>query len=78
VNCIAPGLIEVESYFRDFPEYRREAAARQIPVGRVGCPDDVAALVAFLTSDQSDFITGQTIVIDGGQLARLAAEGSEI
>jgi glucose 1-dehydrogenase len=78
VNCVAPGLIEVESYFRDYPEYRRETAAQQIPVGRVGFPDDVAALVAFLASDQSDFITGQTIGIDGGQLARLALQGSKI
>ncbi len=77
VNCVAPGLIEVESYARDYPDYRREAAARQVPIGRVGFPDDVAALVAFLTSDQSDFITGQTMVIDGGQLARLALQSSE-
>jgi NAD(P)-dependent dehydrogenase (short-subunit alcohol dehydrogenase family) len=76
VNCVAPGLIEVESYFRDSPEYRREDAARQVPIGRVGFPEDIAAMVAFLISGQSDFITGQTIVIDGGQLARLAFQCS--
>lgn len=72
VNCVAPGLIEVESYARDYPDYRREEAARLVPIGRVGFPDDVAPMVAFLISAQSDFTTGQTFVIDGGQLARLA------
>jgi NAD(P)-dependent dehydrogenase (short-subunit alcohol dehydrogenase family) len=74
VNCIAPGLVEVESYFRDYPEYRREDAQRQIPVGRVGFPSDIAAMVAFVLSDQADFLTGQTIVVDGGQLARLSLQ----
>jgi NAD(P)-dependent dehydrogenase (short-subunit alcohol dehydrogenase family) len=77
VNCVAPGLIEVESYAREYPEYRREDAARQIPIGRVGFPADVAAMVGFLISEQSDFTTGQTIIIDGGQLARLALQRSD-
>lgn len=72
VNCVAPGLIEVESYYKDFPWYRREDFAKQVPVGRVGFPEDIASIVAFLASDQADFITGQTIYVDGGQLARLA------
>jgi len=72
VNCVAPGLIEVEGYSRDYPDYRRDEAARRVPIGRVGFPADVAAMVAFLISDESDFTTGQTFVIDGGQLARLA------
>jgi NAD(P)-dependent dehydrogenase (short-subunit alcohol dehydrogenase family) len=74
VNCVAPGLVEVESYFRDNPEYRREEAARQVPIGRVGFPKDIAPMVAFLISGQADFLTGQTIVVDGGQLARLSFE----
>jgi len=72
VNCVAPGLVEVESYARDYPDYRRETAAHQVPIGRVGFPADVAAMVAFLVSEQSDFTTGQTFVVDGGQLARLS------
>jgi NAD(P)-dependent dehydrogenase (short-subunit alcohol dehydrogenase family) len=76
VNCVAPGVVEVESYFRDYPDYRREEAARQVPIGRVGFPPDIAAMVAFLLSEQADFLTGQTIVIDGGQLARLSFQQS--
>jgi NAD(P)-dependent dehydrogenase (short-subunit alcohol dehydrogenase family) len=76
VNCVAPGLVEVESYFRDYPEYRREDAALQVPVGRVGFPRDIAPTVAFLLSDQADFLTGQTIAVDGGQLARLSTQRS--
>ena len=72
VNCVAPGLIEVESYYRDFPWYKRENSASQVPIGRVGFPEDIAAMVAFVASNQADFITGQTIYVDGGQLARLA------
>ncbi|MEO6876543.1 MAG: 3-oxoacyl-ACP reductase FabG [Opitutaceae bacterium] len=76
VNCVAPGVVEVESYFRDYPDYRREDAARQVPIGRVGFPPDIAGMVAFLLSGQADFLTGQTIVIDGGQLARLSFQNS--
>lgn len=72
VNCVAPGLIEVKSYYRDFPWYRREDSAKEVPIGRVGFPEDIAAMVAFMASAQADFITGQTIYVDGGQLARLA------
>jgi NAD(P)-dependent dehydrogenase (short-subunit alcohol dehydrogenase family) len=74
VNCVAPGVVEVESYFRDYPNYRREEAAKQVPIGRVGFPPDIAATVAFLISGQADFLTGQTIVVDGGQLARLSLQ----
>jgi len=72
VNCVAPGLIEVESYYRDFPWYKREDFDRQIPIGRVGLPADIAPAVAFLSSDEAAFITGQTLYVDGGQLALLA------
>jgi glucose 1-dehydrogenase/3-oxoacyl-[acyl-carrier protein] reductase len=74
VNAVIPGLIEVESYYRDFPWYDRAASARQVPIGRVGFPADIAAAVCYLASDRADFVTGQALVVDGGQLARLAID----
>jgi NAD(P)-dependent dehydrogenase (short-subunit alcohol dehydrogenase family) len=78
INCVSPGLIEVESYFTDFPWYSRDKFAAKVPIGRVGLPEDVAAIVTFLASEQSGFITGQTISVDGGQLARLGFSRPDI
>ena len=74
VNAVIPGLIEVESYYQSFPWYDRAVSARQVPLGRVGFPADIAAAVAFLASDRADFVTGQALVVDGGQLAKLAVD----
>jgi NAD(P)-dependent dehydrogenase (short-subunit alcohol dehydrogenase family) len=72
VNAVAPGFIEVERTMRNFPNYSRETIAARIPVGRVGLPGDVAALVAFLASEASGYITGQVIPCDGGKSVRMA------
>jgi len=70
VNAIAPGWITVENYFKAVPgfteEIARETTRERIPAARAGQPVDVAKLAAFLCGDESSYIVGQTIVIDGG------------
>jgi 3-oxoacyl-[acyl-carrier protein] reductase len=65
VNAVAPGFIQTRLTEKLSPE-RRAALLRQTPAGRFGQPQDVSGLVAFLCTDRADFITGQTIVVDGG------------
>ena len=72
VNAIAPGAIEVERY-AGLQDYDREQWGRRIPAGRVGWPDDIGPLAAFLCSDGASYITGQIIWVDGGMTSRLGA-----
>jgi 3-oxoacyl-[acyl-carrier protein] reductase len=65
VNCVAPGFIDTDMT-RALPEAQRVALAEQIPLGRLGAPDDVAAAVAFLASDDAGYITGSTLHVNGG------------
>lgn len=70
VNAVCPGYIQTPmSEAIDSPEDVAEYIRTKIPLGRVGKPDDVAGVFAFLASDDAAFITGETIVVDGGQLA---------
>lgn len=71
VNAIGPGLIEVPRYFETMPGYTRESGNTKVPWGRVGLPEDVGRVAAFLVSDGADFVTGQVLFVDGGSLARL-------
>lgn len=73
VNVLAPGTIEVQSYYSD-PNYTREAGNRFVPWGRVGLPEDVGYLAAYLMSDASEFMTGQVLNLDGGLTAKMAIE----
>ena len=65
VNAVGPGLIHSEGIEGAIPE-RVDAYRTMAPLGRIGCPDDVAEIVAFLVSDAARFITGQHILVDGG------------
>lgn len=68
VNAVAPGIIRTPltaDYMRDNPA-RAQRAIAATPLGRIGEPEDVADVAAFLLSDAARFITGQTIVVDGG------------
>lgn len=65
VNAVAPGFIDTEMT-RSMSEKTREAAAGTIPMGRMGKPEDIAEMVAFLAGSGSDYITGQVICVDGG------------
>jgi NAD(P)-dependent dehydrogenase (short-subunit alcohol dehydrogenase family) len=70
-NVLAPGTIEVPSYLRKSPSYTREAGNAMVPWGRVGLPEDVGFLAAYLISDSSEFMTGHVMVLDGGLTARM-------
>jgi 3-oxoacyl-[acyl-carrier protein] reductase len=65
VNAVAPGLIETDWLAR-VPQDKVEAIIKQTALGRAGRPEEVAHAVLFLASEGSDYITGQTIVVDGG------------
>ena len=65
VNCVAPGFIETDmtSYI---DEKAKEELIKQIPLGRFGKPEEISQIIDFLVSDQSSYITGQTIHVNGG------------
>ena len=65
VNAVAPGYIATDMTAA-LPEAAREAMLSAIPAGRPGTPEDVAAAVAFLASDEAAYITGQVLSVDGG------------
>lgn len=74
VNVIAPGSIEVPSYFNADPSYTRELGNSLVPWGRVGLPEDVGYLVAYLMSDAAEFMTGHVLYLDGGLTAKMAIQ----
>lgn len=70
VNAIAPGWVTVENYYKSIPGFNDTNAAKtaseKIPLGRSGTKLEIAKLAAFLCSDDSGYIVGQTIIADGG------------
>ena len=78
VNCVCPGYVETSMQERELvweaklsgttPEQVREGYLRQVPLGRLAKPEDVATIVAFLCSHDADYMTGQAINVTGGQV----------
>ena len=67
VNAVAPGFIDTDMT-ANLSDDLKEGAKKQIALGRFGKPEEIAGVVAFLASDDASFITGQTIVADGGMI----------
>ena len=65
VNAVAPGFIDTDMT-QAMTDTAKEATLAQIPLKRVGTPEDIAETVAFLASDKASYITGQVISVDGG------------
>lgn len=65
VNTVAPGFIDTDMT-KVLPEAQREALLGKIPLGRLGAPEEIASVVAFLASDAGGYITGETIHVNGG------------
>jgi 3alpha(or 20beta)-hydroxysteroid dehydrogenase len=74
VNAVMPGLIETPMMESASPAFRAAALA-EIPLGRTGTPDDIAPLIVFLMSDESGYLTGAEIVVDGGLTAHVSHKG---
>ena len=69
VNCIAPGLIKTKMLDK-MNEQHLKSIKKEIPLKRIGLPEDVAAATLFLISEESCYITGQTLIVDGGLIMR--------
>lgn len=69
VNAVAPGLVETPMTAKDTPEARAKATSK-IPLGRYGRPEEVAATIAFLCSDEAAYVTGRVFGVSGGLVCR--------
>ena len=69
-NGVAPGLVVTEGQSGNMDQSWMDAVTSTMPLGRVGLPRDLAAAMAFLLSDDGDWITGQVISVDGGTAFR--------
>ncbi len=76
INAIAPGYIEV-ARMTEAPGFNREEIADGIPVGRLGEPRDIGEMALFLVSERSTFLSGQSIIVDGG-VSRKLARGAKV
>ncbi len=65
VNCVAPGFIDTDMT-RALPDAQKGALLAQIPLGRLGPPEDIAAAVAYLASPAAGYVTGAVLHVNGG------------
>ena len=72
VNCVIPGSIHVEKAYEVIPNYDPHMIDDQIALGRIGYGPDIAAAVVFMASDDAGYVTGTTLNVDGGVMARMA------
>lgn len=72
-NAVAPGLIGTENVLRVLDDAFVESVGRRTPIGRIGTPEEMAAVICFLLSPDASYVTGQTISADGGLV--IAAAG---
>jgi NAD(P)-dependent dehydrogenase (short-subunit alcohol dehydrogenase family) len=68
VNCVIPGITDTAQPRIELSDNELYAMGSQIPLGRIGKPQDIAAAVAFLLSDEADYMTGQSIAVNGGAI----------
>ena len=71
VNCIAPGPINTEATLTTVPQETLDSLVAKMPLRRMGTPNDLIGALVFLASEASDFMTGQTLLMDGGEDHRL-------
>ena len=65
MNCVAPGFIDTDMT-RALPDAQKDALLAQIPLGRLGQPEDIAAAVAYLASPAAGYVTGAVLHVNGG------------
>lgn len=66
VNAVAPGIIDTETTKAVFPSYALKEYTKNVPLGRLGQDEDIKGVVSFLCSEQSNYMTGQVLTVDGG------------
>jgi NAD(P)-dependent dehydrogenase (short-subunit alcohol dehydrogenase family) len=78
VNCVAPGIIDTPMAMNEAPDMVERNAAVFSLLGRIGRPEELAAAVHFLVSDDASYITGQTLLVDGGWSTGTSIKGIEL
>jgi len=78
VNCVAPGIIDTPMAMNEAPDMVERNAAVFTLLGRIGRPEELAAAVHFMASDDASYITGQTLLVDGGWSTGTSIKGIQL